>query len=95
MSGILFVWAAGSVIGPVLSGVGMSLGGPQALFGIAAFGLFLLAGMMLVRSRVRAPPETAATEAFMPSEATSIAVPVPQPPLDPPALQPRESRDAD
>lgn len=76
MSGILFVWAAGSVAGPVLSGVAMSLGGPQALFGIAASGLFLLAGIMLIRSRVRPPPEPVVPDAFMPAEATSVAVPV-------------------
>jgi MFS family permease len=77
MSGILFVWAAGSVAGPVMSGVAMSLGGPQALFGLAAGGLFLLAGIMLVRSRIRPPPATVAPEAFMPVEAPSVAVPVP------------------
>ncbi len=71
MSGILFIWAAGSVIGPVLSGIAMSLGGPQALFGVAAFGLFLLAGIMLVRSRVRPAPVPMASEGFMPAEATS------------------------
>ncbi|MFN7180531.1 MFS transporter [Hyphomonas sp.] len=91
MSGILFVWAAGSVIGPVMSGVAMSLGGPQALFGVAAAGLFLLAGVMLVRSRVRAAPATVAPEAFMPAEATSVAVPVPDLPVPPP----RESGEAD
>ncbi len=77
MSGILFVWAAGSVAGPVMSGVAMSLGGPQALFGLAAAGLFLLAGIMLVRSRVRPPPVV--TEAFRPTEAPSGGLPVPGP----------------
>jgi len=86
MSGILFVWAAGSVIGPLLSGVAMSLGGPQALFGLAASGLFLLAGVMLVRSRVRAAPVTVAPEAFMPAEATSVAVPIPDLPVPPPRV---------
>jgi hypothetical protein len=62
-----------------MSGVAMSLGGPQALFGLAAAGLFLLAGIMLVRSRVRPPPATVAPEAFMPVEAPSVAVPVPGP----------------
>jgi len=76
MSGILFVWAAGSVAGPVLSGLAMSLGGPQALFGLAAFGLFLLALILLVRSRVRPPPAAVAPEAFIPAKATSVAVPV-------------------
>jgi MFS family permease len=79
MSGILFVWAAGSVAGPAMSGVAMSLGGPQALFGLAAAGLFLLAGIMLVRSRVRPPPETVAPEGFMPADATSVTLPVPGP----------------
>jgi MFS family permease len=78
MSGILFVWAAGSVIGPLVSGVAMSLGGPQALFGLAGMGLFFLAGVMLVRSRLRPAPEPAAPEAFVPAEATSVAVPDPR-----------------
>ncbi|HRK68917.1 MAG TPA: hypothetical protein PKY73_15295, partial [Hyphomonas sp.] len=76
---------------PVMSGVAMSLGGPQALFGLAAAGLFLLAGVMLVRSRVRAAPATVAPEAFMPAEATSVAVPLPGPPVP----SPRESGEAD
>jgi len=67
------------VAGPVMSGVAMSLGGPQALFGLAAAGLFLLAGIMLVRSRVRPPPETVAAEAFMPADAASVTMPVPDP----------------
>jgi hypothetical protein len=73
-----------------MSGVAMSLGGPQALFGLAACGLFLLTGIMLVRSRVRAPPETVAPEAFMPAEVPPVAVPVPDPLVPPP----RESGEA-
>jgi MFS family permease len=78
MSGILFIWAAGSVIGPVLSGVAMSLGGPAALFGLAAAGLFFLAGVMLVRSRLRAAPEPVAPEAFLPADAGAAIVPGPE-----------------
>jgi hypothetical protein len=78
MSGILFVWAAGSVAGPILSGVAMSLGGPQALFGLAALGLFVLAGIMLVRSRVRPAPVPAAPDPFMPAEATAAPLASPE-----------------
>lgn len=78
MSGILFVWAAGSVAGPILSGVAMSLGGPQALFGLAALGLFVLAGIMLVRSRVRPAPVPAAPAPFMPAEATAAPLASPE-----------------
>jgi len=75
MSGILFVWAAGAVIGPVLSGVAMSVGGPSALFGLAGAGLLFLAGVMLVRSRMRAAPEPLAPEVFLPADAGAGIVP--------------------
>jgi MFS family permease len=75
MSGILFVWAAGAVIGPVLSGVAMSVGGPSALFGLAGAGLLFLAGVMLVRSRMRAAPEPVAPEAYLPADAGAGIVP--------------------
>jgi hypothetical protein len=56
----------------------MSLGGPAALFGLAAAGLFFLAGVMLVRSRLRAAPEPVAPEAFFPADAGAAIVPGPE-----------------
>ncbi len=82
MSGILFVWAGGSVIGPILSGFAMSLGGPNALFALAAAGLFLLAGIMLVRSRVRPPAEPVAPEAMLAAEATSAVSTASEPQME-------------
>ncbi len=53
MSGLLFVWAAGSIAGPLLSGLAMRLGGRIGLFGLAGVLLILLAVYMLVRARQR------------------------------------------
>ncbi|GAB5457160.1 MAG: MFS transporter [Henriciella sp.] len=68
MAGILFVWALGSVIGPLLAGgVMLTPFGPRALFLLAAiFGLFLT-GIMLFRRTVRAEPPETGQEPWMPT----------------------------
>ncbi|MFN7055457.1 MFS transporter [Hyphomonas sp.] len=58
MSGLLFVWAAGSIAGPLLSGLAMRLGGRLGLFGLAGCLLILLAVYMVVRARLREAPES-------------------------------------
>lgn len=58
MSGLLFVWAAGSIVGPLVSGLAMRLAGPFGLFGFAGAVLVLLAGYMILRVRQRAPAES-------------------------------------
>ena len=57
MSGLLFVWAAGSIVGPLIFGVAMRLGGRFGLFGLAGVLLILLAVYMVVRARLREAPE--------------------------------------
>ncbi|MBY9065711.1 MFS transporter [Hyphomonas sp. WL0036] len=57
MSGLLFVWAAGSIAGPLISGLAMRLAGALGLFGFAGIVLGLLAAYMIVRVRQRAPAE--------------------------------------
>lgn len=54
MSGLLFIWAAGSVVGPPLAGASMVLGfGPNGLFLFATVLTSVLVLTMLVRRAVR------------------------------------------
>lgn len=57
MSGLLFVWAAGSIIGPLASGLAMTIAGGFGLFGFAGACLSAMAFYMVVRSRLRPAPE--------------------------------------
>ena len=71
-SGLLMVWAAGSVAGPILAGLAYS--GPlqaRGLFLFAAAASLALTAAMLVRRRQRAPVEQADREAFVYLSATS------------------------
>lgn len=58
MSGLLFVWAAGSIAGPILSGAAMRLAGGTGLFGLAGGLLVLLTIYMVVRAGLREAPES-------------------------------------
>jgi MFS family permease len=51
MSGLLFVWAAGSIVGPLLSGFAMRADGRFGLFGLAGVLLIILAVAMVWRVR--------------------------------------------
>lgn len=63
MSGLLFIWAAGAVIGPLLSGFAMRTAlGASGLFWLASFLLVVLAGVMMVRRVVKAEPASASHE---------------------------------
>lgn len=74
MSGLLFVWAAGSVIGPVLSGLAMRTQfGPSGLFLLAAGLLVMLTVAMLVRRVSLAGPKEAAQEDWSQISPTSVA----------------------
>lgn len=74
MSGLLFVWAAGSVIGPVLSGLVMRTQlGPSGLFILAAGLLVVLTGVMLVRRVSQAGPKDADQEDWSQISPTSVA----------------------
>ena len=51
MSGLLFVWAAGSIVGPMLSGFAMRADGRVGLFGLAGVLLIVLSVIMVWRVR--------------------------------------------
>ncbi|MBD3771357.1 MAG: MFS transporter [Rhodobacterales bacterium] len=51
MSGLLFVWAVGSIIGPLMSGFAMRAAGRSGLFGLAGLLLIVLAVIMVWRVR--------------------------------------------
>ena len=73
MSGLLFVWAFGSVVGPPLFGVAMSSNlGAQGLF-LLTFVLSLgLAAAMLARRTAREPPPETGQEPWEIAQPTSV-----------------------
>ena len=71
-SGLLMVWASGSVVGPILAGLAYS--GPleaRGLFLFAALASLVLTAAMLVRQRQREPVAAESREAFLYLSATS------------------------
>jgi MFS family permease len=71
-SGLLMVWAAGSIVGPILGGLAYS--GPlgaRGLFLFAAAASLALTAAMLLRQRQRQPVAEADREAFLYLSATS------------------------
>lgn len=73
LSGLLFVWATGSVIGPIVFGAVMSLPtGTQGLFILEAAIGFLLAFAMIYRRTARAPVVEEDRESFEPVLPTSV-----------------------
>lgn len=87
MSGLLFVWAGGSIVGPLISGAAMTAMGGFGLFGLAGVSLGLLALYMLVRSRMRAPPEPLPAG----ERAPILPSPLASPKIVPRELPPRET----
>lgn len=74
MSGLLFVWATGSVVGPIVSGLAMRAGfGAPGLFLAAGALLFVLAASMLVRRAAKAGPKDAAQEDWNLTAPMSVA----------------------
>jgi MFS family permease len=72
-SGLLFIWGAGAILGPVALGVAVEGAGQGALFwfsGICAAGL---TGYMLMRRREREETKQTEKEVFAPKHATSVA----------------------
>ncbi len=61
-SGLLFVWAAGSIVGPILFGAAFRLTGPDGLFRLAGSLLLLLSAFMAWRVQIRAAPDHAVGE---------------------------------
>jgi len=73
MSGLLVVWAGGTVVGPLLAGLVMQVGlGGAGLFVYAGVGLALLAAAMAHRSTAREPAAERAREPFAPVQASSL-----------------------
>lgn len=72
MSGILFVWAAGSIVGPLLSGLAMRLGGPSGMFGLSGVLLGVLAVFMLVRIGRKPGPVDAQQEDWAVIQPSSV-----------------------
>lgn len=90
MAGILILWGAGAIAGPLVAGAAMAtpLGG-RALFVLAAAGFGPLAIMMLRQMAARAAPPPEAKAPFAPAQATSVAAAELHPAADPaPAAQP-------
>ncbi|MEZ5946536.1 MAG: MFS transporter [Hyphomonas sp.] len=73
MSGLLFVWAAGSVFGPLLSGLAMRALGRLGLFGLAGLLLILLAVIMIWRVRAKPMPVEEKHEEWSPILPTPLA----------------------
>ncbi len=72
-SGLLFVWAGGSIAGPLLLGALIESLGQSALFGFAAFGGIGLAALMLWRRGVRAEVAQSLKERFAAPPTTSVS----------------------
>lgn len=97
MSGMLFVWAAGSVVGPILTGaVADTRAGQPGVFAAVAFGYFALLAANLWRLVVRERPGHAQRSAFKWFGQTSVvqgkavdeaepATPAPEPEATAPA----------
>lgn len=73
MSGILMIWATGSMIGPALAGSVMGFAGSASLFMFAAIALFILTLAMLYRRVDTAPVADLDKGEFAPSLATSLS----------------------
>lgn len=74
MSGILMVWAGGSLIGPLAASSFMSVIGPRGLFLFAAIALFMLTAAMIIRRTGTPPVRDVEKSDFEATSATSVAV---------------------
>ncbi len=73
MSGLLFIWAGGSIVGPLLSGIAMRGAGATGLFGLSGLLLILLALIMVWRVSATAAPEEHQQEDWSPILPTPLA----------------------
>ncbi len=74
MTGILFIWASGSVLGPLFAGGAMLTPlGPRGLFALAAMLGIVLTAAMLVRRASRSEPPDANQEPWTPTTPLLIA----------------------
>lgn len=73
MSGMLFIWAGGSVLGPLLTGVvADTKAGQPGVFAAVAFGYFVLMAANVGRLFVRGRPEPSQRTPFQPVGSTSV-----------------------
>ncbi|MEA1942277.1 MAG: MFS transporter [Pseudomonadota bacterium] len=74
MSGIITIYATGTIAGPILAGATMSLVGGRGLFLYSAVVLFALAGAMIYRRTDTPPVQDFEKSDFEPVSATSASV---------------------
>lgn len=72
-SGLLFVWAAGSIAGPLLLGAAVEIGGREAMFWFAGLSGAALVGFMFWRRAERGPADGVRKDVVAPAVATSVA----------------------
>jgi MFS family permease len=72
-SGLLFIWAVGSILGPLAQGVIVDFVGPRGIFIFAGAMLTVLTAAMLWRRTAREPTPKAEKEVFQDKHATSVA----------------------
>ncbi len=73
MSGMLFIWAGGSVLGPILTGVvADTKAGQSGVFAAVAIGYFVLMAANLWRLFVKERPDAAQRVPFTPVGSTSV-----------------------
>jgi MFS family permease len=73
MSGMLFIWAGGSVLGPLLTGVvADTKAGQPGVFAAVALGYFVLMAANVTRLFVRGRPEASQRTPFQPVGSTSV-----------------------
>ncbi|WP_019960239.1 MFS transporter [Woodsholea maritima] len=70
-SGILMVWAIGSITGPILAGLAFEFAHARGLFGFAGSASLLLASIMIWRRAERRPTPKSEREPFVNLQATS------------------------
>lgn len=72
-SGLLFVWAAGSIAGPLMLGLAVEAAGRNAMFWFAGLSGAVLVAFMLWRRTERGQAESTRKESMAPATATSVA----------------------
>ncbi len=72
-SGLLFIWAAGSILGPLAQGLIVDFVGPRGIFLFAGAMLTVLTIAMLWRRSAREPTPKAEKEVFQDKQTTSVA----------------------
>jgi MFS family permease len=86
--GLLLIWAAGAVVGPILASASMRAGGPAMLFAYTAAVHVALAGFTLYRISRRAAPPAGAKGEFRDTAVVGQTAPSEAPPAPGPARGP-------